>query len=996
MKRISIFIFVAVLLTTTPVALAGFFNGKTPFYTVKTKHFAIHYSEGLSLIATEVQTLAEEVHDRLTARLQWVPKTRTHIVLTDKSDVANGIATVMPQNHILIFTAIPEAGSSLDDYRHYYEFLITHEYTHILHIDQHHRWASPLRYVMGKIVAPNAATPRWMREGMAVYEESLLDKNFGRTNSPQTDMIIRTAVYEDKFPRIDQITGITQHFPTGLGAYYFGGAFYKWLTKNYGEDRLYQYQKEYASSLLFFGLNNKARRVYGKSFYKLWDEFRRDMKQGADEKKQELEVLGLTELESVIQNKDTQFYYTPRPSGGFAYYETSLDKAPRIFLSLPNEKKPREIKRQLFGQMSFDRHGKYLTFGSLTGIEKKESHSEVFYYNIEKKTLYRVFVGKNAQTAWHVRDPDFSSVDGGSRWLVMVRNSLHTDQLYIFDIKERQGYFITNEPAKTQLSNPRFSPDGSQIVVSRKDPETGQRDIVIYSRTGKRLKTVTDDVASDLYPVFSNDGKRVYFSSYRTGVANIFEYNLRENSLRQRTNVLTGVFQPMPSLDGQEVYVQHYGGENSSIKKFHDLTYNAHLFSKSIKNRKKLKSQKNETQDGMTPSTYKNELAGMPSEIKIQEVHPQGSKKYSPFPQIFAPGYMIPNILIIENGVQGSLTLGKQDPLYRHLWSGSVDYRSDAKFLGGSAMYTYTRYDPTFYIGGIRYPVDWGTINTTRFFEERWRGYAGMGYGWGNQSWNFTYFYERRLAFTNLTGVTFTNMKPYAGVSWRYQISNFKQFPDSISKENGYLFKVGSDWTNSVLGSHGVNEEVVAFGDTRFFIEMPWSDHHVLALRAALGWSWGDQQQFGVFRLGGPFGEGVGSVPISPRVMPLRGLPGITYGGDQVAMFSGEYRLPISTNVNTGIGTWPFFLDKIYMVFFADAGDIRFRTDTAELFSRFLLSVGSELKGDFVIGYGLPITWRLGYGIILTNRSRLGTLTDSLTGMSVKNGTAYFQVGTSF
>lgn len=987
---------------------AAFYDGKTKFFTVKTEHFYIHYSEGLGSVADEMVSISEKVFSRLTGRLGWTPTGRTHVVLTDKADSANGMALLLPEKYVLLYTAVPEVDSNLDHYKHYYEFLFTHEFTHIIHIDRYDRLTVPFRKVLGKVVTPNAITPAWMREGMAVYEESLLDAQFGRANADNTEMVLRTAYYENKFPRIDQIAGLSKSFPAGYGAYLFGGRFFKWLAETYGEDRMYEYQKLYASGLWVFSLNNKAKRIYGKSFYKLWDEFREHLSQNYAAQKGRLERKGLTPLSSVVSNKKSQSYYTPMPNGkGHAYYESGLDDADEILIFSDAEKKPHRIKRKLFGQMSFSKDSHSLAFSSLSSVEKNTSHSEVFYYDIAKKQLHRVFDAGKKDTSLRATDPDFSPLDGGNRWLVMVRNFVHTDQLYVFDTYEKKGYLITDEPTGTQFSNPRFSPNGRSIVVSRKDPVTGYRDIVVYSKTGKRLMTITHDAKQDLYPVYSPDGSRIYFTSYRDGVANIFTYHFQEKKLYAVTDVLSGVFQPMPSPDGREVYVRYYGSEKSDIRKFSVkrsspiVSQHENIFQKTVgagsTPAQSLSDKTTEaTKQTEFPSFYKEKLLRFSSDIDSPDTHPEGSKKYFAFPNVLVPSYLLPNVLVEQSGLLASLTTGKYDPLYRHNWLAYANYWTLPKFVGAGATYLYSRYDPTFFIGGARFAVDRGTIGTTHFFEERWNGYAGMSYKWKYHTWSFRYFYEHRSAYTNLPGINLINMRPYAGVTGQYKLQKYKKFPNSISPEDGYQAKIGLDFTNQVLGSHAVNEETAAYADLRAYIEMPWFDHHVLALRAGGGWAWGDQQQFGAFRLGGPFGEGTGTVPLSPRVFTLRGLPGITFAGDQVVQFSGEYRFPLAVNVNWGIGTWPVFLDKLHMDLFMDAGDIKFRTVAADLFSRMLVSVGGEFKGDFVLGYGIPITARLGYGVILTNKNRIAGLTDSLTGQDLKYGSFYFQVGTAF
>lgn len=1072
-------VFFLIIVFIPVLSRANFFLGQQKFNTLKTEHFYIHFPDGIGPIADEIRTISEEAYQNITTRLDWKVKGRVNVVLTDKSDEANGMATVIPYHYILLYISPPDADSSLDHYKDYLRLLFNHEFTHIVHIDMHSRWASPARYVFGNVVSPNGATPAWMREGMAVYEESVLDPDFGRNNSDYSDMVLRTAFLENKFPRIDQIAGLTVHFPAGTGPYIFGGQFFKWLSEHYGEDRMYKFQKEYSSGLWVFSLNNKARRVYGKSFYQLWDEFKADLAQKYLSQRSDLETKGLTSFETVIQNKDSQRYFLPRPhSDGFAYYEYGFDDDAKIVVKPDSNTKERHIKRKLFGQMSFSETGRYLAFSTLSQVEPKTSWSDVYYYDLEKAKLYRAYEKGHVKKSMRARDPDFSSKDGGQRWIVMVRNFLNTDQLYIFDAYEKTGYVITDAPEKTQFSNPRFSPDGSKIVVSERDPD-GYRDIVVYSNTGKRLFRVTHDIKSDNHPVFSRDGGRIYFDSYRSGVSNIYEYNSYNNTLTQVTNVLDGVFQPFPS-QGNELYVERYSSEKLYIQKFNPATHNPLFTSLSVdpsdgglnqdlvqtqpeqvlaqeendsvnslpnqtfslnrqlnffsqnpdtlapsfeyhfdqknfageKDKKNIKTVVNEdeaekeTKDDSPkeyPSDYKRSLQGFSSEPLVNRDNPDGTKKYHPLPHLLVPQYIVPSLVYFENALLVGASVGRNDPLYRHFWSAFTNYRTDAGFVGAGGTYVYSRYTPSFYLGAIRYAVDWGDVSvndgvnpitTVRFYEQRWQAYGGVAYGIKKHKFNLAYFYEDRSALTNLS-VNLTNMQPYAGLRFRYSLANYKMYANSVSPEDGYSFKFGTDFTNSVLGSDDVNEEVAVNGDLRGYIEMPWSDHHVVALRLSAGWVWGDQQQFGAYRLGGPFGEGVGS-SYSSRLFPLRGLAGITYGGDQAFIFSGEYRLPLATNINYGIGTWPIFLDKAYLSFFVDGGDIRMRNSTSDLFSRTLVSAGAEVMGNVVVGYGLPVTLRGGYGIILVNRDRIGTLTDAVTQQSLKYGSVYFQFGTMF
>jgi len=155
--------------------------------------------------------------------------------------------------------------------------------------------------------------------------------------------------------------------------------------------------------------------------------------------------------------------------------------------------------------------------------------------------------------------------------------------------------------------------------------------------------------------------------------------------------------------------------------------------------------------------------------------------------------------------------------------------------------------------------------------------------------------------------------------------------------------------------------------------------------------NFGDKIFQGVFRLGSAAGEGF-LTEYTPYLLTLRGLPQITFSGEGGMLFSGEYRLPL-VDIQRGLGTGPIFLKNLHMAFFADYGTV---FDTSPKLNEFLLGVGTELRGNFVVGYGLPLTARLGYGIIVKGRKFLGGLTDPITNNSIKNGVLILELGTSF
>ena len=66
---------------------------------------------------------------------------------------------------------------------------------------------------------------------------------------------------------------------------------------------------------------------------------------------------------------------------------------------------------------------------------------------------------------------------------------------------------------------PRLSPHGKQVALDVRDAD---RDIWIWDISRKVLERFTDDPAEDLLPVWSPDGRYLFFGSSRTGVSNVF------------------------------------------------------------------------------------------------------------------------------------------------------------------------------------------------------------------------------------------------------------------------------------------------------------------------------------------------------------------------------------------------------------------------------------------------------------------------------------------
>jgi Tol biopolymer transport system component len=102
----------------------------------------------------------------------------------------------------------------------------------------------------------------------------------------------------------------------------------------------------------------------------------------------------------------------------------------------------------------------------------------------------------------------------------------------------------------TGISHPQLSPDGEHYVA--RWPRLTQEDIAIFNKDGSNWRALTDDKFQDRRPRWFPDGRRVAFSSDRSGVNQIWSINADGTGLQQLTYADgNGASSPVLSTDGR-------------------------------------------------------------------------------------------------------------------------------------------------------------------------------------------------------------------------------------------------------------------------------------------------------------------------------------------------------------------------------------------------------------------------------------------------------------
>jgi hypothetical protein len=984
-------LFFSLLLTVSFESFGGLTDPSLKWKTVKTEHFAFTYYEGEEKVVERLVAMAEDVYRQITGKFDAHPWGRTEVVVVDNHDLANGFTLVIPYNMIVLRAVPPFSDSTLAHYDDWLRELFIHEYTHVVHITDTRYPAKALKLLVGKLMAPNGLTPGWVTEGIATYFETEQTTG-GRGRSTFTDMLLRTDILNGRFQKIDEMAGTKYEWPAWQAQYLYGVGFWQFLAEKYGEDKMIEYSRNSGSSLRFFMLNSQAKRSYrqertpeeeklcsetewtdrgsyqvkktypetcgdrGRSFLQLWEEWRAELTKRYGETKAAVLATGIKEGDGYLTPDKGGSYSMPifSPDGKkLVYLATSIHHRSELRLKDLETKNERVLLRSRdVQQMSFSPDGEKLILSYVTTHKRYNQFSDLFEVDLKTGKMKQLTKGDRA------RDPDVR-YDGK---IVAVIQKTGKAELAVFDPAEKKWKTIYEAG---QFDHPRWMPNGQDVVVSvHKDK---QRDLWIIDSESGQGHRVTNDIAIEDRPVVDREARVVYFSSDKSGIPNIYRYDPYTKSTKAVTNVITGAFAPSLAPDGKILY-QYYNGKGFEIRKVDKGIATA------------------------PPEPERRASNGRPEEKSADAVSLESAKNYSPFPKLLIPRYIMPNITLLDGSIFASAVLSNFDPLYRHFWFADVTYRSDNNFVGFDFGYTYNRYRPAFSVGISDFTVNYGDVFGlgTDFFEERRRAYGGISVPMGSHRVSVQYFFEDRSEQSGLPpGTTLPTLGNYAGFYAVYNYTKMRGTAAAISPEGGDRVTIGVEGTNSIFGSSNQLEQFVVGGDLRKYILMPYAQHHVIALRAGGGAAFGDQLLQGNFVLGGSLGESffTGS---STRLFTLRGLPLATFSRDRAWVASVEYRMPLF-RLQRGLGTIPLALNSAHLAFFTDVGDA-FNDPSF----RPLLGVGAEIRGDFIIGYHVPLMGRLGYGIILTNRDRIAGATDSLTGADARHGVVILEVGTSF
>src|SRR5437667_4717091 len=542
MRRSMVGLMVGTALLVTAQAAAAQYFGQNKvqyrsfnFQSIQTEHFDIYYYPDERPGALDAARMAERAYARLSRMLHHQFQSRKPIILyasqsdfqqTNVVDASGeglgGVTEFFKHRAVLPFT-----GSYAE-----FEHVLQHEMVHQFQYDVYSRGHAGGG--VQTLVAVNP--PLWFMEGMAEY------LSLGPINT-ETAMWLRDAALEGHLPSIEEMTSDPYIFP-----YRYGHALWAYIGEQWGDAVIGEILQSSATS----GLDAAFKRALGRSLEDLSNDWR-----------DAIQTTFLPQLgDHYRARRIAQPTLTQRHSHG------------RIFLAPALSPDGKDLA--FFG----DEGGFFVDLWLADGETGRV-----------KRRLVKSTQNNNYESLRFINSAGAFSPDG--RYFAIAAKRKDRDDLVILDVKRgREDRRI--QVGLSALQTPQWSPDGTQLVFT--GFSNGFTDLFIIHRDGTGLRRLTNDKFADLHPAWSPDGKTIAFVtdrggetdfdllrfgnlriallhlesgaidmlgnmeigkninpvwapdgrslafvSDRTGIANVFLYDLADGQIYQLTNMFTGV-----------------------------------------------------------------------------------------------------------------------------------------------------------------------------------------------------------------------------------------------------------------------------------------------------------------------------------------------------------------------------------------------------------------------------------------------------------------------
>lgn len=645
-----------VVLLLFPDLSWGRYDPSWSWKTHESDHFTLYYPEGHEDFAKRVLALEKEVYSDVTGYLGTAPP-HCPVVLNPGTDVFNGFYSPFPNRISLYETpyhSLRGFGPSSDPM----DGVFTHEFSHFVHITSRLGWYGKLSPLLGPDSSiTNILSPGWIIEGVTTTAETLFtDGGRGRCTYFLGEMLSFT---EDDGLWNLSAAGTHSPFAPPQGRIYLSGYhMVDYLNTTYGPDafgRLSRYQAMHP-----LGLSGEAlEHVTGVPSSTFYQGFLDDLMVKAEAVKKKAREKNLPEghllfpLNPEDANEEIADYFWTGQNTLMAFRTGYARNNAFIEIDPVTGKTSGETETgrvNALKRMDACGDGKRIIFAGayphLLG-QGDLSSTDLTVFDMKTKRFRRLT--KNAHLFSAVSSPDQEF------YAAVQRNGMWTD-LVLLDAEGNQSRTLVSKPGLL-FEAPAFSPDGSTLACAVKSGKN--TDIALVDiRTGNMETLFESDPFEDNDPSFSADGRWLLFSSNRSGMWNIFGWNLEMKKLYQLTSVAYGATLPRLSPDGKTLAFLdlHRGSRRLVTVPFEPV----------------LETDVAGKEGGTLPEP---DLSRLAPDIALKPVSMDVTRVYRPF-------LHIPYLVSDEEDTRAGLFVLGGDPVGLNSYQAFLDYGTSSKHTG--------------------------------------------------------------------------------------------------------------------------------------------------------------------------------------------------------------------------------------------------------------------------------------------------------------------------
>jgi hypothetical protein len=557
--------------------------------SLETRHLQVVYvnPEHYSLVP-HLASCYENTFSFYNRLFGFSPRERTSVLFHDFTDVGYAGANNIPQNSIIVAIEPFDYNFDVMPANERMNWLMNHESVHLVTCDKENSTdrfyrtlfsgkivpepSQPLSMLYSYLAAPRRYSPRWYHEGFAVFMETWTAGGLGRALGGYDEMVFRAMVRDSAYFYNAvglESEGTTADFQVGMNSYLYGTRFVNYLAATYGTGKLIDWFVRSDSSDRSF--STQFKRVYGLPLSESWDNWIEYEHVWQKENLTRLrawpitayrrickEPLGSVSREFVDKKRGKMYCALNRP-GRFAQI-ASIDLVTGEIEKLCDMPSPALM---YVASLAYDDSSGTIFYTtsntqywrSLNALDIKTGDTRV--------VLAHARIG---DLAFNRFDKSLWGVQHNNGRSILVRIKPPYDQwesMYLFPYS--QGIIdIDIAPDGANLIGTSIEPSGKQTLVRVSIPE-----LVRGSWNPEALHTFDNN--SSMNFAYSPDGKRLYGTSYYTGVSNVWRYDFAARKMDLVSNTETGLFRPI-AYGADSVIAFAYSGRGFEPVMLRDTT----------------------------------------------------------------------------------------------------------------------------------------------------------------------------------------------------------------------------------------------------------------------------------------------------------------------------------------------------------------------------------------------------------------------------------------